>query len=226
MHYGYSKICLNAGLHVLCEKPLVLNRDFPNYDDAQEILSIAKARQRVITVNTQWPAIRHLISAHANCSKPRRFSMYVEPGTVGVDMLTDFLPHTNSLLISLFGGGDIEGLKFHVSDGEEIRISFDYHRGKNRCKTSYYLKYRSDRPRALNVAVNGVWFRRFIEEGYRQGFEVGGERFYIEDPFRTSIRKFLGAINEQDNCLVSYDEILANVKMQDEIVSEYARRKL
>ncbi len=55
-HYPIAKSCLEAGFHVLCEKPLTLN-----IKEAQNLVELAARRERILVVNfgyTGYPMVR------------------------------------------------------------------------------------------------------------------------------------------------------------------------
>jgi predicted dehydrogenase len=109
-HHGEAlDACLAAGLHVLCEKPLLL----PSEPRAADV-AVARvrayedafaARGLLLWENCQWPhtlpAFRALFPAAPPV--PRAFAMGLEPASHGAAMLTDALSHPLSLLQALLG---------------------------------------------------------------------------------------------------------------------------
>lgn len=219
LHESQVRACLNHGLHVLCEKPFITNQQSPNYDVAKELIDLAKRKNKILTVNTQWPSILPLVKPEKLIS----LDVSMEPGKTGLDMLYDHLPHANSLLVNLIPNGQPKDIRFPVKSDEEIKIQFDYANADNSYAVGYHLKFKADRPRTVAFSFNGESFTREISAGYQQTLISPSRAIPIEDPLKVSIRRFVSAINEQGSPLISHQEILENVALQDAIVKEYLR---
>ncbi len=224
LHYDQAKKCLSAGLHVLCEKPFVLNSASNNSHLAAELIELAKKQRRIISVNTQWPSVLGALQPFVGISKVNDFFMYSQPGTRGKAMLADHLPHANSILVRLIPAGHAEEIRFSVSSAEEIDVYFKYKRDTLSCTVHYKFKFKADRPRDLKFSINGVEFKRKIGEGYRQRIVTGTTEIDIEDPFKVSIEMFIGAIASKNLPLISAQEIIENMQLQDKIIKAYASK--
>ncbi len=225
LHYDQVKMCLAAGLHVLCEKPFVLNSDGDASGLATELVRLAKKRGRVITVNTQWPSVLRYVQPFVDVSKIRDFFMYTQPGVRGAGILRDHPPHANSMLVKLVPDGRAEDIEFLVSSPEEMDVNFEYRARGSRCAVRYKFKFKAARPRDLEFSINGVAFKRHIGEGYSQKLVTGKTEIDIEDPFKTSIGMFVGAIEGRSSPLISTQEIIENVRLQDRIIKAYVAEK-
>jgi len=221
VHYDQAKRCLGAGLHVLCEKPFVLHPSRNTSDGAIELITLALQQRRIITVNTQWPSVLRYVPPLVDISTVKNFFMYTQPGVRGVGMLWDHLPHANSMLIKLIPGGHAERIQLLVHSPEEMDVSFEYCTRDSLCAAGYQFKFKVDRPRDVRFSINGVGFERRIEEPYQQKLVTGKTEIDIEDPLKTSIEMFIGAIEGRNSPLITPREIIENVRLQDEIIEVY-----
>ena len=221
LHAGHVKKCLESGLHVLCEKPFVLDSTDQNYSLAKALFKLAKKKKRILSVNTQWAYIIESLSPHIDLSHIKDFSMYIEPGIPGQSLITEGIPHMNSLLLKLIKDGKIKNIEFPILTLDNVEIAFDYKNKKDSCKVKYTLKLKETRPRAFKFTINGEVFTRVVQDNYAQKLEYSKGEIAIEDPLKTSIRRFVSAISGRENKLLTEKEILENVKLQDEIMSAY-----
>ena len=217
LHSTHVRKCLEYGLHILCEKPFVLDSKYKNYKIACELLKIAREKNKVLTVNTQWPAV--LDKLPIDKSKLHSFSMLMAPPRLkGMVLIKEVLPHMNSMLIRLSPDGVLSKIKFTKLDGGGLEIRFDYTRKSGVCKVKYIIKPKEDAPTKVSFSINGEEFHREVGKGYKQRLIHKGRAIEI-DPFRDSIRKFVSSLSGGE-CLIKEEEILKNVKMQDEIVEK------
>ena len=223
MHYAQTKKCLESGLHVLCEKPFVLDPLSGNYKLAKQLIELAEKNDQIISVNTQWPAVLRYIRNVTDLSEVKDFSMYMEPGAQGKEMLTEILPHANSLLVKLIPEGYARDIKFWKRCEDETQVSFLYSNKNSECNVGYHFKFKADRPRRVNFSINDQQFEREIGDNYQQMFVSNGKKYLIEDPFKISIGKFVDAIKGRDCPLISTEEILENVRLQEDIVAVYQK---
>jgi len=225
LHYDQIKRCLEAGLHVLCEKPFVFNSYSDNSDRAIELIELAKKQGRIITVNTQWPSVLSYVQPFVDISTVKSFFMYTQPGIRGVDMLWDHLPHVNSMLIKLIPGGQAEHIQFFIHSPEKMDVNFGYRTHDSLCAVCYKFKVKVDGPRDVRFSINGVGFARRIEEPYQQKLVTDKTKIDIEDPLKASIGMFVGAVDGINQPLISTQEMVENIRLQDRIIKAYISGK-
>jgi hypothetical protein len=220
-HAEYLLKCINQKIHVFCEKPFIFENLDNNYPSAKKIIDLASLKDKISTVNTQWPAIFNYLEIKH--SEVKKFEMYMEPGVKEIGMLKEHLAHMNSMLIRLIPEGKAGKIKFIDKEDEKMTIEFIYKNKNNFCKTRFRLNYKEDRPRAVEFSINGKKFFRKVGENYSQSICYENNEIKIEDPFKISIQKFVEAVRNKDTSrlLISNKEILDNIKLQDEIIKEY-----
>jgi len=221
LHYCQTLACLKNGLHVLCEKPFIGDDKEDKILAAKELLDLAETSDKIISINTQWPSVVPKIRDYVDISNVEEFEMYMEHGVMGVEMLQDHLPHMNSMLIALCGKGELENIRFPIKESEKIVVEFDYVSENKIRKVRYILKFKVDRPRRISFIINDNKFERKVGENYRQGLKFEDRVIDIEDPFKVSIGKFVGAVGGRGEVLIDSEDVLENVRLQDEIIKGY-----
>ncbi|MEK6880938.1 MAG: Gfo/Idh/MocA family oxidoreductase [Nanoarchaeota archaeon] len=209
-HYEHVRKCLEAGLHILCEKPFV-----QNYEEALELCNFAKQKNCILTVNTQWPSIFPLIKQYFKDEKIEKFSMYMEPfGINKADLVMECLPHFNSMLLKLYRQINPKSIKVEIKNNC-VKIKFNHVSGEEACAIEYLLKIKETKPTKMGFSINNHQFEREVRENYKQVL-IHNRRdvVEIEDPLSVSIRTFVRAING-DKPLISKQEVLENARLQD-----------
>ncbi len=220
LHAHQVKKSLDADLHVFCEKPFVLDSQFQNYQTAQELITLAEKEHKVLTVNTQWPSVTSYLDKYVDLKNIEQFSIGMETVKYsGADLLSECLPHLNSMLIRLLPNHEAQNISFSSRNEEDIKINFSY----SSCKVEFIVKCKREGPTNFYFSINNNLFTRKIGQGYQQQLEHDGATFDIIDPFKTSITKFISASNGKGECLITKNEILLNTKLQDSIIETYLR---
>lgn len=192
-HREHLEAALAAGVHVFCEKPLLLS-DGDTVRDTQRLADAFAERGRVLYLNTQWV---HTLSAfeqlHGAFSRPRRFEMGLGPSRPDAALFSESASHPVSLLLSLgarpdVGGGSAEWsadrlrLRFTVpGEGADIEAELDF-------------RHCPEPPRPAWYAIDGRRIDRVLSPEYDIGFQSGDARVDIEDPLSSSVRQFLDEV--------------------------------
>lgn len=212
MHEDQIRKCLEKNLHVMCEKPLV-----QTYKEAKYLFELAGKRNKLLEVNTQWASIADSLMEWTGDGKLKKFSVYMEPGVKGIDMLRDHLPHANSILIKIAPNGKVIDIRTEIHE-DSAKVSFDYLYQDICCKVNYEFKFKSERPRDIVFSLNDKQFKREVTPTYQQSFVSGGKTFPIEDPLKTSIKMFLDTIKHGKAPLIDKNEIMKNILLNEEIL--------
>jgi len=220
LHEQHITRCLDYGLHVLCEKPFVFSSWDQNYNISKALVEKAKEKGRVLTVNTQWASVLDQLGRVMR-TDVKRFSVYMEPGVKGKNMLLDHLPHTNSMVIRMVGPGKARNIEFPMKEEDYLVVRFNYVGEREDCEVKYELRHKPSRPRSVFFEINGQKYERIIEEGYTQSIVFDGAKIALEDPLTDSVRSFVNAVKRIGKALISGEEILNNVQMQDQIIRNY-----
>ena len=199
-HETYLRAATAAGLHALCEKPLIWGGDGLASRAAIAADEFA-ARGLLLQENCQWPytlpAFRAL-HPDALDAPVERLAMRLSPTSSGIEMLGDALSHPLSLLQALIpeDGPSIERPRFERStrgEGEAIRVEFDYRAGSCRVAVTVDLVQSREVPREAGLTINGghclpkaprqlaylltrerIYWTRMVEGGKSGSFAVPG----------------------------------------------------
>lgn len=229
LHSFYVRKCLENNLHVFCEKPFVLDAPEGNYKIAKELIELAKEKKKKIAVNTQWAISLDKISNEIAEDKGKlsEFSFYMHPiGFIGLHLLTDCLPHSNSILLKLAGIGEIKNVKFPIKTDDEIKIEFDYCFNGKAAKINYHFKNKNEKPSEVGFSINNKRFSReakIVNEIYVQNLICNNKAFETGDLLSASIKTFVFSLagKDENSRILSEKEILENVRMQDLIIEKY-----
>jgi hypothetical protein len=215
LHYFQTKAYLEKDIHVLCEKPFVNEKN--NYSAAKELLDLASKKNLKLTVNTQWPSVIPYIKEEIEVKNLEQIKFFMETGLKGLEMLRDYLPHPNSFVLSLMGKGKMRNINFSCKREQETRINFEY----AGARIEYQFIFNPERPRKVKFTLNDKEIERKIGENYSQSLIISGKEIPIEDLLKISINSFISSILKNSKPLISKEEILENILMQEMILKQY-----
>jgi Oxidoreductase family, NAD-binding Rossmann fold len=217
LHSRQVKRCLEAGLHVLCEKPFTLDSSV-----AKELLDLADKSGKTLMVNTQWTIMLDTIPKNY-LEGIKKFSMYMEPGIRGeINLAMEALPHMNSFLIKLMDKEQIRDLVFTSLESDRIVIEFKY----GNCDVEYSIGFKEERPRKIKFKIGDTEFERKIVDEYKQSIVYNKGEIALDDPLKVFIRAFIDSAINNSPQLIGKAEILHNSKLQDRIINEIIKKSI
>lgn len=183
-HRQQLEACLAAGVHVLCEKPLVCEPGRSSGDDAEALVEAFADNGQLLMVNEQWPYtlpafLQLWPSAFRSGEQIETFEMLLGPSATGTRMIPDALPHVMSLLIALTKHAgtverpSIEAASDDPGDLSRIVVRFHWQTRDGSTAVTAHLRKTPCQPRAAGFAINGCGVRRLIDpDTYAMCFEA------------------------------------------------------
>lgn len=204
-HHGEAlDTCLAAGLHVLCEKPLLL----PRSGGAAEVARVRAfedgfaARGLVLAENCQWPRVLPTYRAlyPRSAEIPRAFAMGLEPASRGAAMLTDALSHPLSLLQALLGDElTVAAIAVDRAEGpaepEAYDLEFRALGPRGELTASVALRHVPVQPRRAWFALDGLRAERALRlSDYSMSLCGDGREVPLPDPLELHLAAFVREI--------------------------------
>lgn len=201
-HRRHLQLALEAGVHALCEKPLVFETGRDPVADAQPLISAFAAAGQVMMVNEQWPYTLPCFARLFGDDPPkatareRRVAVWLCPGVTGPDMIPNALPHVLSLMLALApSDGEARGIQSTWLRPEtELAVAFDYLHSRGALQVSAVFRHAPRQPRPAAIEIDGRLAHRIIEPPDYQMFlerSDGSARLALEDPLRLLLADFL-----------------------------------
>ncbi len=197
-HQGYLEAALEAGLHVLCEKPFVWGVDTPA-KTSRRIVRGFRARRLKLWENCPWPytlPAYEQLHPGALSEGARRFEMQLSPVSTGVQMLADAMPHALSLLQAIAPGGKVtlDQIRYttRASDAREVTTAFRFLSDGREVESEVRLLRQERQPREAGYGVDGCWAKRTVRmEDYALFFGEGGRTVEVPDPLELLVTDFV-----------------------------------
>jgi predicted dehydrogenase len=234
-HYAVAKACLQAGKHVLIEKPIAATPA-----EAQELVQLAKQRGCCIQVghserfNPVMALMRPYIGrpVFIEC---HRLSSFSERGT-DVDVVLDLMIHDLDLVLSLSPGPVEEVRAAGVAvlspaiDIANARIQFQSgcvaNLTSSRVSTNKMRRLRLfQRDNYLSIDFQtrqGMICRRSAKEGERPTVEVEQLQGGDEEPLKLQLESFLHAASTGTKPMVSGEDGAAAVEVAHQVLQAIA----
>ncbi|MEE9281455.1 MAG: Gfo/Idh/MocA family oxidoreductase [Myxococcota bacterium] len=197
-HEAYLERALLAGLHVLCEKPLVWGGTALARRASSFVERYAE-RGLLLWENCQWPytlpAFRELHPG-APTGAPERFAMRLSPNSTDLQALGDAMPHPLSLLQAIVAAGPGRiGTPSFEADDARLRVSFEYAAGDAHVAVEVELVRAHEVPRVAAYALDGCWVHRRVRlPDYEICFGCDDRLTGPLDPLSELIRAFVGEL--------------------------------
>ncbi len=234
-HYAAAKSCLQAGKHLLVEKPIAV---MPG--EAQELVELAKQRGCCLQVghSERFNPVMTLMRPHIK--KPvfiecHRLSSFSERGT-DVDVVLDLMIHDLDLVLSMIPGPVEEVRAAGVAvlsssiDIAHARIQFRSGAVANltssRVSTNKMRRLRIfQRDNYLSIDFQtrqGMICRRSAEAGKRPTVEVTHLQGGDEEPLKLQLESFLHAVGTGARPVVSGEDGAAAVAVAHQVLQAIA----
>ncbi len=231
-HYAVAKACLEAGKHVLVEKPIAV---LP--DEAQELVGLAKYQGCTLQIGhserfnpivpMMWSSIRCPVFIEA-----QRLGIYSERGT-DVDVVLDLMIHDLDLMLSCNLGSveDVQAIGLSVlsptHDVANARIQFE--RGCVASLTASRISPKAIRQWRLfqpdgSVTIDfqarqGVIGRRTTESGRKMMPVTEEVQAGDSEPLKLQLESFLHAIRSASRPVVSGEDGTAALELAHRVLS-------
>jgi scyllo-inositol 2-dehydrogenase (NADP+) len=213
-HYQYAKLVLQAGKHVLVEKPFTA---FSN--EASELIALAKSKNKIISIfqnrrfDSDFLTVQKLIKSgelgemlnfeiHYNRYKPElNPKKWKETNSEGSGIIYDLGAHIIDQAIALFGiPQNVWGQSFTQRKNSVIQDAFDIMLNYGTLKVTLRssLLVREPSPRYIIHGTNGSFIKYGIdvqEDHLKAGMQPNDKGFGIE-PLEQHGKKYYNNLNE------------------------------
>jgi hypothetical protein len=219
-HYEYLLKCIEAGVHIFCEKPFIWDENRNMQQMLENIFSRAENKNIKVAMNCQWPftlPYYEELCGTIDKQKTDSFVMELSPICGEKEMLLDSIPHALSLLFSVFGKGEINGPGVDLHS-EKATIKFEYLSGTNVCKVLIRLTRKEQQPRDLSFGFNNKIVKRRLDlKKYAVSFTFANRTLNIADPLELSVRDFISAVSKQQEPRIGREYIMNNTILLKQI---------
>jgi len=199
-HATLLERALEAGLHVLCEKPLA----WGGPDPSRDVESLARrflAAGLTLRAVCQWPhTLATYESLHGAVGKPRRFRMLLSPASSGARMLVDSLSHPLSLLHAVLpdAGGRVDEARVDARDDRHAQVRFVYRAAGATVDCAVVLAHSEHAPRAAGYGFDGHWVARETRlQPYEADLVAQDRRVPLPDPMAALVADFVAGVRER-----------------------------
>ena len=231
-HYSVTKACLEAGKHVLVEKPIAV---LPI--EAQRLVELAKMNGCTLQVghSERFNPIMRMMRPHIRrpmLFEGQRMGMYSERGT-DVDVVLDLMIHDLDLVLSCHPGPVEEvraaGLSVRSSTSDVANAYIQFESGCVASLIASRVSLKAMRHMHLfqpdgYVSIDfqsrrGAIGRRSVETGRKPTVAVEEFQAGDDEPLRLQLESFLQAIRAQSCPVVSGEDGMAALEVAHRVLS-------
>jgi predicted dehydrogenase len=230
-HYAVAKLCLEAGKHVLVEKPIAVQPS-----EAQELVALAQAHGSRLQVGHSERFNPILLTMQSQIRRPvfiecHRLSSFSERGT-DVDVVLDLMIHDLDLVLS-FNPGPVEEVRAagvpvlsSTIDIANARIQFQSGCVANLTASRVSLTkmrrmrvFQRDRYVSIDFQTRqGMVSRRAALEGGRPTIEIEEFKGQDDEPLKLQLAAFLDAVRTGSRPLVSGEDGAAALGLAHQVL--------
>lgn len=231
-HYSVAKTCLQAGKHVLIEKPIAVSPM-----DAQELVELGRRKACTIQVghSERFNPIMPLIRPHIReplLIECQRLGSASERG-VDVDVVLDLMIHDLDLLLSC-NPGPVEdvravGVSVRSSTNDVANVRIQFRNGcvatltASRISPKAMRQWRLFQPDGcLSIDFQtrqGMIARRSVEPGLKSMEAVEEVQAGTDEPLKLQLDSFLHAIRSKSRPAVSGEDGVAALELAHRVLS-------
>lgn len=223
-HPEYLYACIEAGVHIFCEKPL-LHPGLQNLPNVLEnILTAIEKKRLILAMNAQWtfalPDYEKLCG-RISPEAVETFCINLSPLPDGRDMIPDSVPHALSLMVHVLGKGHVADLAFTTADGM-MGLTGTYHARMTDCRFQINLTRHTRQPRPFSFGWNDrIVDRRLTLDPYEIAFQYQDDLISITDPLELSVRHFLSTVGSRESSPVGPAHIRETTLMLKQIYDRW-----
>ncbi len=234
-HYGVAKTCLEAGKHVLVEKPIAV---LPA--EARELVSLAKAKGCRLQVghSERFNPIMQTMRPHIQRPafiESHRLSSFSERGT-DVDVVLDLMIHDLDLVLS-FNPGPVEEIRAagvpvlsSTIDIANARIQFQSGCVANLTASRVSLNrmrrlrlFQRDNYVSIDFQTRqGMICRRATVQGQKPTVEIDQYHGNEDEPLKLQLDSFLHAVRTNSRPVVSGEDGVAALEVAHQVLKAIA----